>query len=506
MVEVRDNKTAQDVEPQQLVDERESVPRRRIVIVGAGQTGRSLVRLLSAAWEIAILDTDQEKLDTLRKEVPDRPLKIYNKDGTSLINLSEAGVEGAEFVAALTDVDEVNIEACRVALSVETPPTAIGILRQPTAIEKLKAVGAVALTRPAAIAGLVFNQIERGQQVAINVGLGRGEIVEIPILPTSPAVDVRVADLRAGRWLVAAIYRGDKFMVPHGNVVIRNGDRLLLTGDPDILPHIGDYLRAGVARFPLQYGIRVVAVGEERLSEKYRSELEYFVTRTRTRALRLLLPQSAPSPDMSLEQIRVEVATFSELEGAEAAIRRDLASLDCGCLVVRKKKAGWFSRHGLVRPAFTRLMELMPCPIFLAAGTHPYRRILLPVSDSEGSLLAAELAIDLSRQLDLQITAVLVTPPSFITGGEAVEEQKKALKTVIDMASLYHMKIEQIHREGNPVTKITELAGEGDLLIAIRRAHRRASFFNPDTAMHIINRAPCSVLALSYHEKVHGAG
>ena len=186
MVEVRDNKTAQDVEPQQLVDERESVPRRRIVIVGAGQTGRSLVRLLSAAWEIAILDTDQEKLDTLRKEVPDRPLKIYNKDGTSLINLSEAGVEGAEFVAALTDVDEVNIEACRVALSVETPPTAIGILRQPTAIEKLKAVGAVALTRPAAIAGLVFNQIERGQQVAINVGLGRGEIVEIPILPTSP--------------------------------------------------------------------------------------------------------------------------------------------------------------------------------------------------------------------------------------------------------------------------------------------------------------------------------
>ena len=32
---------------------------------------------------------------------------------------------GAEFLAALTDVDEVNIEACRLALSVEAPPTAM---------------------------------------------------------------------------------------------------------------------------------------------------------------------------------------------------------------------------------------------------------------------------------------------------------------------------------------------------------------------------------------------
>ena len=497
----RSGKVDLRVNPVRTTDEKEPISRRRIVIVGAGQTGRTLVRLLSAAWEVAVLDTDKEKLATLRKEVPDRVLKLFNKDGTNLINLREAGVAGAEFVAALTDMDEVNIETCRVALSVEQPPTAIGILRQPQAIEKLKEVGAVALTRPAAIAGLVFNHIERGQQVAVNVGLGRGEIVEIPILPTSPAVDVRVADLRAGRWLIAAIYRGDKFMVPHGDVVIRNGDRLLLTGDPDILPHIGDYLRAGVARFPLQYGIRVVAIAEARLPEKYRSELEYFVTRTRTRALRLLLPQSAPGPELRLDRVRVEVATFAELEGAEASIRRDLPSLDCGCLVLPKRSPSWFSRLGLVRPSFTRLMDLLPCPILLAAGTHPYRRILLPVIDSEASLLSAELAIDIARQLDLRITSILVTAPSFIGGQEAVEEQKRALKAVIDMAALYHMKIEQVHREGNPVTEVTRLAGEGDLLIACRRAGHRSSFFNPDSTTHIINRSSCSVLALSFRKR-----
>jgi Trk K+ transport system NAD-binding subunit/nucleotide-binding universal stress UspA family protein len=496
----------EQVSPQEPLEETELTQRRRILIVGAGQTGRALVRLLSDAWEVSVLDVDPQKLETLKKEVPDRALNLFAKDGTSLINLHEAGLEGAESLAALTDVDEVNIEACRVALSIEAPPDAIGILRQPQAVEKLKQVGAVALTRPAAIAGLVANRLERGQQVAINVGLGRGEILEIPVLPTSPAVDVRVADLRAGRWLVAAIYRGDKFMVPHGNVVIRTGDRLLLTGDPDILPHIGDYLRAGVARFPLQYGIRVVAVGEARLPEKYQSELEYFVTRTRSRALRLLVPQSAPSPDVALERIRVETATFAELEGADAVIRRDLPSLDCGCLVLQKEAPGWLSRLGLMRPAFGRWLELLPCPVLLAAGSHPYRRILLPVTDSEGSILSADLAIDIARQLDLPITAILVTPPSFITGHEAAEEQKRAMKTAVDMASLYHMRIEQIHREGNPVSEISQIAGEGDLLIASHRAGRRASFFNPDTSMLIINGAPCSVLALSYRERIHGAG
>ncbi|MFQ5788860.1 MAG: potassium channel family protein, partial [Acidobacteriota bacterium] len=189
--------------------------RRRIVIVGAGQTGRALIRNLSDTWEISVLDVDPVKLDRLREELSERAMLLLAKDGTSLINLREAGLEGAEWLAALTDHDRANIEACRLALSVEPPLSAIGVLRQKANEAELKATGAETLTRPTAIAGLVKNRVERGQQVAINVGLGKGEIVEIPVLPSSPAVNARVRDLRAGRWLIAAIYRDDKILVPH---------------------------------------------------------------------------------------------------------------------------------------------------------------------------------------------------------------------------------------------------------------------------------------------------
>ena len=67
-------------------------------------------------------------------------------------------------------------------------------------------------------------------------------------------------------------------------------------------------------------------------------------------------------------------------------------------------------------------------------------------------------------------------------------------------------KVEQIVREGNPAKEIASFAGEGDLLVISHRAGQKTSFFNPDTALQIITRCPCSVLALSHRERVHGAG
>jgi nucleotide-binding universal stress UspA family protein len=144
--------------------------------------------------------------------------------------------------------------------------------------------------------------------------------------------------------------------------------------------------------------------------------------------------------------------------------------------------------------------------MLLAAGTHPYKRILVPVIDPDAAVLAAELAIDLSRQLNVEVSAVMVTPPTFIVGQEAVDEQREALKTVMEVGSLYHRKIDQITREGNPAKEIAKLAGEGDLVVVSHRAGRRSSFFNPDTTLQIITRCPSSVLALSYRERVHGTG
>ena len=136
-------------EPEQPTTAEEASPtRRRVIIVGAGQTGRALARTLSDSWDIAVLDTDAERLERLERELPERDVRLFQKDGTSLLNLKEAGLDGAEWLAAVTNKDEINAEACRVASSIPDPPTTIGLVRRPEHEEWFKNAGAEMVSRP----------------------------------------------------------------------------------------------------------------------------------------------------------------------------------------------------------------------------------------------------------------------------------------------------------------------------------------------------------------------
>ena len=86
-----------------------SSQRKRVLIVGASETGISLARMLCTTFEVAVLESNPARLEPLREvQIPEARLNLLAKDGTSLLNLKDAGVEGAEWVIALTERDEAN--------------------------------------------------------------------------------------------------------------------------------------------------------------------------------------------------------------------------------------------------------------------------------------------------------------------------------------------------------------------------------------------------------------
>lgn len=475
-----------------------SSQRKRVLIVGASETGISLARMLCTTFEVAVLESNPARLEPLREvQIPEARLNLLAKDGTSLLNLKDAGVEGAEWVIALTERDEANVEVCRAALTVDRPPQALAVVGRAEAQEQLKAMGAEAFLRPAAIAGLLANAIQRGMRVAVNVGLGRGEVVEIPVLPSSPAVDVRLSELRANRWLIAAIYRGGQIIVPHGTAIIRAGDRLLLSGEPDILPDIADYLRAGVARFPVQYGRNLVAINRDEPTEGFWREMQYLAARGRVTGVTLLQPAGQPTEPVPPQTFSAPATMLSFRERLPAFLRREQETLDCGCLVLPKRPSSFFARIGLVRPSYASLFSALPCPTLLAAGSAPYRRVVLAVTESAELTLATDLAVDLSRQLALPLCAVTVSPPDFVGGSEHIAAQAQVLKVVNDIAAQYRVTVEMKHLNGNPVREIARFLRPDDVLVLSNRPQRRASVLNPDPGMLLIEHAPCSVMVLA---------
>jgi trk system potassium uptake protein TrkA len=99
----------------------------RIVILGAGQVGASVAEALSSeANDITLIDQDRESLAQLADRLDVRTL-VGNAAYPSV--LREAGIEDADMLVAVTQSDQTNLVACKIARSLFNVPTRIARLR-----------------------------------------------------------------------------------------------------------------------------------------------------------------------------------------------------------------------------------------------------------------------------------------------------------------------------------------------------------------------------------------
>ncbi|GAB1391994.1 Trk system potassium transporter TrkA [Rhodocyclaceae bacterium] len=101
----------------------------RILILGAGQVGASVAEALaSEANDITIIDQDRQSLAHLADHLDVRTL-AGNAAYPSV--LKEAGIEDCEMLVAVTQSDQTNLVACKIARSLFNVTTRIARLRSP---------------------------------------------------------------------------------------------------------------------------------------------------------------------------------------------------------------------------------------------------------------------------------------------------------------------------------------------------------------------------------------
>lgn len=156
----------------------------------------------------------------------------------------------------------------------------------------------------------------------------------------------------------------------------------------------------------------------------------------------------------------------------------------------------WSKRLLSRREPLATLCDLVAAPILVCRGSHPYRRILPPVSESEAGLAATELAIDLARRLSAYITAISVKLPGYIAGDSA-RSAASGIESARRLCSLYEVPLTIKEVEGNPVRAVVREASGYDLVVVARQRGRRSTFWNVDVASHLARLSPCSVMVLS---------
>jgi trk system potassium uptake protein TrkA len=205
----------------------------KIIIVGAGEVGFHLAKILSQEkHDIIVIDRDAERIERVHEALD---VMTVVGSGSQLSCLERVGVKDADMLIAVTSIDEVNLTCCLLAhklgakkiiarvndpefLSAESPlfPEDFGIdlVIYP---EGLAAQEIVRLIRRSAATDV------------LEFAEGRIQLIGIRVDDGSPLINRKLRDIVAGYrevpFRAVAIHRGMRTIIPTGDDVFRKGDQ-----------------------------------------------------------------------------------------------------------------------------------------------------------------------------------------------------------------------------------------------------------------------------------------
>jgi trk system potassium uptake protein TrkA len=209
----------------------------KIMVIGAGQVGSTIVEALHGAHELTVIDEDAARLGPISHGFD---VVTVAGNGASRTVLQDAGIKDTDLVIACTSRDEINIVASM--LSKSLAPNAKTIVRA-TNTEYLEAWQ----ERHLDVDFIVSSELETALAVSRTIGVpaaiqtdvfagGQVQIVEfdVPAVATAPEIiNVALRDAPLPRDArVAGIIRDGEAMLPRGRDEIRPGDRIVVIGSP----------------------------------------------------------------------------------------------------------------------------------------------------------------------------------------------------------------------------------------------------------------------------------
>lgn len=246
----------------------------KIIIIGLGTIGKTILKNLShKGHDITIIDEDKDKIESLIEKYD---VSGVVGNGACLDIQKEAGVKDADLAIVLTNSDELNVFACLVAKKIGVKNT-IARVRNPDyrkqIMEMKDELGLSMIVNPEKdTAREIFNLINLPSiaQVEHFAG-GRVLLVEIVAETGCSLIGETLISLGKSlktKVLICAVQRGQSVIIPTGNFMIEEGDRIHLTSDSKSLR---DFLaEVNLIRSPLK---NIMIVGGSKIGYYLADEL-----------------------------------------------------------------------------------------------------------------------------------------------------------------------------------------------------------------------------------------
>ncbi|MBN2320823.1 MAG: NAD-binding protein [Acidobacteria bacterium] len=480
----------------------------KAIVVGAGGATRELLRRLGEAWTVTVIDTSEQQLEEIEGI---NPISTVVGDGTSRLTLQRSGLAEADAVVAASNDDEVNLEVCRLAQKAGVLRV-VAIASSPERVSSYRRIGVTAFSPDSLVSRHVELSLEHRRYTSMAFADGRAEAIEFRLGHDSPIIGKALKEINAEHFIIGAVLRGDELIIPHGDTVLRPGDRVTVVGLGVHFPEIVHTFTSGEARFPLNFGkqVGVVLEEEEDLTGPV-AEAAHFVRNSAADSLLLIHrdPASLNDGDRASRLNDLLERSSKVTEGVEV---RRLAVVESPYRILadicRQENVGMLV-HPPPRPGplvgklraqkLVLLSRRAGVPVLIARGSYPYRNILVPARQTLSAKAAERAAIDMARFMHSDLTGMAIVDPTFVAGEDSYEEARRAIGWLKQEAAMQQVSVQGKIQRGNPVRSFLEAGAAADFVI-LGAGKGVARPFEYAITTHIVYWSPKSLLLVPISE------
>ncbi len=202
---------------------------QKVMIIGGGKTGFYLAGMLSEfGAAVKIIEKSKDRCHYLSTHLDD--VMILHGDATDLDLLEEENLDGMDAVVTATGFDEDNLLLALTAKQHKVEDVIAKVSRT-SYVEIISAMGIDMALNPLDITTNDIIRYVQSSRTVVSSQLiqGQAEIVEVIATSHMKIIDEPLKNLELpDTFLVAAIHRGDKLIIPTGDTIIREDDRVII--------------------------------------------------------------------------------------------------------------------------------------------------------------------------------------------------------------------------------------------------------------------------------------
>ncbi|MBT8154393.1 Trk system potassium transporter TrkA [Epibacterium ulvae] len=224
----------------------------RVVLVGGGNVGLEVAKALEgrqSRTRVKVIEKSRKSAEKAA-EALERTI-VLNGDGLDSALMTEAGIERADAMLAVTDDDKTNLLAA-VRAKAQGCPFAIALINDPTLIPLTTHLGIDAYINPrATTVSSILRHIRYGRvRQVYSLGDAEAEVIEAQVLSTSPIAgkSIKEIDFPEGA-LVGGVLKGGEMRRPTGDLRFEEGDVIALFAMASDVPEVERLLQVSIDYF-----------------------------------------------------------------------------------------------------------------------------------------------------------------------------------------------------------------------------------------------------------------